>query len=337
MIVPLLTLPSVKGDLVAARHCLGRGLHLPFQVAGQDGELRLEPGRPPAGGEAVCFDTQRGVLALAKAGPLLSLLGECPVTLAGAGGDPDSWFWALFQYHLSPEVRALLGYVRLLHTERPKGFGCRLTVTLGASWVEGYVWLSPESFLALYEAGSWRATAAPLPLSFQLAIAVTLGRLRLPIVRASSLRSGDVLVLEQSYFQARGSGYVPVGRERLHGSIDDDTGRLRFTLTSIEGTSVDEDLAVPHYSGHEDDEPVMDVFGPEPFDELSMTLSVRCGTLNLTLGELRNLAPGSVLGISGFAPTMAGLYYGDRSIGQGQLVEVDGRLGLQLSRVVFGR
>ncbi|MCR4538178.1 FliM/FliN family flagellar motor switch protein [Pseudomonas sp. 18.1.10] len=337
MIVPIVTLPSIKGDVVAARHRLGRGLHLPFKVVGQAGELRLEPGRPPSGGESLCFDTQCGVLALAQAGPLLSLLGECPVTFAGAGDDPDSWFWALFQYHLSPEVRALLGYVRLLHAERPKGFGCRLTVTLGASRVEGYVWLSPESFFALHEAGAWQASAAPLPLSFQLAIDVTLGRLRLPIVQAGSLRAGDVLVLEQTAFQAGGSGYVPVGRKRLHGGIDDDTGWLRFILTSIEGTSVDEDLAVPHYSGHEDDEPVMDVFGPEPFDELSMALSVRCGTLNLTLGELRNLAPGAVLGIAGFAPGMAGLYYGDRPIGQGQLVEVDGRLGLQLSRVVFGR
>lgn len=337
MMMPLLTLPSIKGDLVAARQRLGRGLHLPFQVEGQAGELRLEPGRPPAGSEAVCFDTQCGVLALAKAGPLLSLLGECPVTLAGADNDPDAWFWALFQYHLSPEVRALLGYVRLLHTERPKGFGCRLTVTLGASWAEGYVWLSTESFLALHEAGAWRVSAAPLPLSFQLAIAVTLGRLRLPIVQACGLRAGDVLVLEQIFFQAEGSGYMPVGTKRLHGRIGDDAGCLRFTLTSIEDTSVDDDLAVPHYSGHEDDEPVTDVFGPEPFDELSMTLSVRCGTLDLTLGELRNLAPGAVLGIAGFTPGMAGLYYGDRPIGQGQLVEVDGRLGLQLSRVVFGR
>ena len=100
---------------------------------------------------------------------------------------------------------------------------------------------------------------------------------------------------------------------------------------------MDEDFIAPHYAGHEEDEPVMDVFGHEPFDELSMALNVRCGTLNLTLGELRNLAPGAVLGIAGYAPGMAGLYYGDRPIGQGQLVEVDGRLGLQLSRVMFGQ
>ena len=337
MMVPTLTLPLVNGNTVSARARLGRGLCLAFQVAGQGGALNIEPGRAPAGGETLCFETVRGVLALAEAGPLLSLLGECTVTLAKAGNDPQSWFWALFQQHLSPQVRALLGYVRLVQTERPRGVGCRLTVTLGASRVVGYMWLTPESFLALCDAAPWRTTAAPLPAAFQLAIAVTLGHTSLSIVQARSLRVGDVLVLDHAFFSAQGSGYVQVGRQRLRGCIDDDTGQLCLTLTSIEDTPVDENFAVPHYSGHEEDEQVMDVFGHEPFDELSMALNVRCGTLNLTLGELRNLAPGSVLGVTGYAPGTAGLFYGDRPIGQGQLVEVDGRLGLQLSRVTFGR
>ncbi len=335
--MPALTVPLMNGDTVAARRRLGRGLSLPFQVAGQAGELRLEPGHASAGGgKPVCFETACGVLALDEAGPLLSLMSECPMTLAQFGNDPDSWFWALYQYHLSPEIRSLLGYVRLLETDRPTEFGCRLSVTLGGSRVGGYVWLNCESFLALCEAGPWRAIAAPMPASFQLAIAVTLGCMKLPIAQLRSLRTGDVLVFEQSFFQAQGTGYVQAGRQRLHGCIDDDTRQLCLTVTSIEDTSVDEDFAPPHHSGHEEEEPVMDVFGNEPFDELSMALNVRCGTLNLTLGELRNLAPGSVLGIAGYAPGMAGLYYGDRPIGVGQLVEVDGRLGLQLSRVMFG-
>ncbi|AZE59164.1 MULTISPECIES: FliM/FliN family flagellar motor switch protein [Pseudomonas] len=337
MIMPLLSLPSIKSDTVAARHRLGRGLCLPFQVAQQRGELRLEPGHTPTTGNAVCFETACGVLAFADAAPLLSLLGECPVTLAPAGNDPDSWFWALFQHHLSPQVKALLGYVRLLEAPRPKSFGCRLTVALEASRVEGYMWLTPESFLALCDAGPWRATAGPLPASFPLAIAVVLGRVQLPIEQARSLRPGDVLVLEQTFFCAQGNGFLQVGTRRLHGCIDDDSGPLCLTLTSIEDASVDETFIAPHYSGDEEDEPVVDVFGHEPFDELSMALNVRCGTLNLSLGELRNLVPGAVLGIAGYAPGMAGLYYGDRPIGQGQLVEVDGRLGLQLSRVMFGR
>ncbi|CRM55186.1 MULTISPECIES: FliM/FliN family flagellar motor switch protein [Pseudomonas] len=337
MMMPQVTLPLVRGDTAVARRRLGRGLRLPFEVAGRRGELCLEPGRAPAGAQPLCFETACGVLALAEAGPLLSLLGECPVTLANAGNDPDSWFWALFQHHLSPQVKALLGYVRLLEVDRPEGLGCRLSVTLGAARVMGYVWLAPETLIALCDAGSWRANAAPVPASFQLAIAVTLGRLQLPIAQARSLRVGDVLMLEQNFFQTQGVGHVQVGRQRLHGCIDDGTGALCLTLTSIEGTTVDEDFEAPHYSGYEEDEPVVDVFGHEPFDELSMALNVRCGTLDLTLGELRNLAPGAVLGVTGYSPGMAGLYYGDRPIGQGQLVEIDGRLGLQLSRVMFGR
>ncbi len=90
MMMPPLTVPLVREDRVAALRRLGRGLRLPFSVAGQKGELRLEPGREPAGAQVLCFETACGVLALAEAGPLLSLMGECPVTLAQAGNDPDS-------------------------------------------------------------------------------------------------------------------------------------------------------------------------------------------------------------------------------------------------------
>lgn len=75
----------------------------------------------------------------------------------------------------------------------------------------------------------------------------------------------------------------------------------------------------------------------EPFESLLLDLTVRCGTLKLSLGELRQLAPGVVLNMEGYGAGMAGLYYGDRPIGHGQLVEVDGRLGLQLSRISFAR
>lgn len=337
MMMPVLTLRAVSGANVAARRKLGRGLRLPFQVAEQRGELLMEPGRAPAGIKPLFFESACGVLAFAEPGPLFSLLGECPVTLAEAGNDPDSWFWELFQHHLSPEVRALFGYLRLLPAPGKLNFGCRLTVTLGPCRVVGYLWLAPETLLALCDAGPWRPVAGPLLASFQLAFAVTLGHLRLPILQVRHLRAGDVVMLEQPLFDAQGNGHLHVGRHRLHGCIDDESGPLCLTLISIEETSVDEDFATQQYPGHEDDQPVVDVFGHEPFDELSMALNVRCGSLSLTLGELRNLAPGAVVGISGYAPGMAGLYYGDRPIGQGQLVEVDGRLGLQLSRVIFSR
>ena len=77
--------------------------------------------------------------------------------------------------------------------------------------------------------------------------------------------------------------------------------------------------------------------GEELFETLLVDLSVRCGAFKLSLGELRQLAPGMVLNLEGYGTGMAGLFYGDRPIGHGQLVEVDGRLGLQLSRISFSQ
>lgn len=336
MLIPSLVLPSVAADGVSARRRLGCGLQLRFQVNGEEGLLRLEPGPAPTGVEPLCFDTARGVVAFSNPGPLLSLLGACPLTLAATGNDVDSWFWALFEHHLSPQVRALFGRLRALPYAQAFNFGCRVCVALGESRAEGYFWLSADSFLALYAAGPWRPIAAAMPAQFQVEVVVVLGHLQLPVAQVGGLRPGDVVMLAQALFQVQGTGYVQVGRHRLHGRLDDETGPLCLTLNAIEETSVDKNIAAAHDPGQED-EPVMDVFGHEPFDELNMALNVRCGALNLTLGELRNLAPGAVLGVTGYAPGMAGLYYGDRPIGQGQLVEVDGRLGLQLSRVIFSR
>ncbi|PHN31689.1 FliM/FliN family flagellar motor switch protein [Pseudomonas sp. ICMP 460] len=337
MIMSVLTLPLVDAGRVAALQQLGRGLRMPFQVADQPGELLLEPGRAPANAKPLCFESAIGVLACAEPGPMFSLMGECPVTLAEASNSPTSWFWELFLHHLSPQLLALFGYLRLLPAPTKLSFGCRLTVTLGASRVAGYVWMAPQTLLAMCTAGPWQRTAGPLPLSFPLAIVVTLGRLSLQVEQLRSLRAGDVVMLQQSFFDAQGHGHLRIANHRLQGRIDDESGPLCLNLISIEETSVDEDFVIEEYPGPELDHPVVDAFGQEPFDELSMALTVRCGLMSLTLGELRNLVPGAVLGITGYAPGMAGLYYGERPIGQGQLVEVDGRLGLQMSRVVFSR
>ena len=47
------------------------------------------------------------------------------------------------------------------------------------------------------------------------------------------------------------------------------------------------------------------------------------------------VAPGSVLGISGVTPGHATLCHGERVVAHGELVEVDGHLGLHITRVVF--
>ena len=73
---------------------------------------------------------------------------------------------------------------------------------------------------------------------------------------------------------------------------------------------------------------------PWPLAGLNLELSVRSGTLNLTLAAVQHLAPGSVVNISGVTPGQATLCHGERVVAHGELVEIDGQLGLQITRVV---
>ncbi|WP_110948093.1 FliM/FliN family flagellar motor switch protein [Pseudomonas bohemica] len=71
----------------------------------------------------------------------------------------------------------------------------------------------------------------------------------------------------------------------------------------------------------------------DAIDQLPMALTLRCGSLNLTLGDLRRVAAGTVLEVSGVTPGFATLCHGERVVAEGELVDVDGRLGLQITRM----
>jgi type III secretion protein Q len=87
------------------------------------------------------------------------------------------------------------------------------------------------------------------------------------------------------------------------------------------------------------DEPMApdSVLPSSPLAGLSLELTVRSGGVNLSLEALQRLAPGSVLDVAGVAPGEATLCHGERVVAHGELVDIDGRLGLQITRVVFDR
>ncbi|KAF1032693.1 MAG: Type III secretion protein HrcQb [Pseudomonas sp.] len=85
------------------------------------------------------------------------------------------------------------------------------------------------------------------------------------------------------------------------------------------------------------EEPPHDAAPASPLPGLHLELTVRAGGVSLSLEALQHLAPGSVVGISGIAPGEATLCHGERVVAHGELVDVDGRLGLQITRVVFDR
>ena len=95
------------------------------------------------------------------------------------------------------------------------------------------------------------------------------------------------------------------------------------------------------------DEPDSDGYPDEPYnpqsaetqtaldslDQLPLSLTLRCGSLELTLGDLRRIAAGTVLPVNGVTPGFATLCHGERVVAEGELVSVEGRLGLQITRM----
>jgi len=103
------------------------------------------------------------------------------------------------------------------------------------------------------------------------------------------------------------------GPEEEFWSTDDQIGQGSETLDDEQSPPAPEDTA---------------------FESLALDLTLRCGQLTLTLAELRRLDAGTILEVSGIAPGYATLCHGERVVAEGELVDIDGRLGLQITRMV---
>ncbi|MGN8274605.1 FliM/FliN family flagellar motor switch protein [Pseudomonas sp. SMN5] len=361
-----LPLPSVSAEEAVARQRLGAGVELPFDVAGEAGLLTLRLGNGPTGTAPAAFECAHGAFVLGEPGPALSLFGECPVALPAEPGPDDEWFWSLFHQVLSEPLRQAFGFLKPQVATEVSGIACRLDVRLGSASVVSHLEIPGQTLLGLLDAAPWQRRAAPWTEHFGFRVPLLVGHLALATGQLAALRPGDVVIPETHLFDSSGQGLVRLGRHCLHVQVHSHAAPLHLTVLALEETDMsstaDTDILTPEWDdtaryAADDQDP--EAFDPaslnqaateadaedapaapqaavdhlERFDDLPLALTVRCGHLHLTLGELRNLAPGAVLQVQGVAAGAGALFYGERPVAHGELVEVDGRLGLQIVRV----
>ena len=295
---------------------------------------------------ATALETACGLLWLDDAQALLSQLSECPAILAEplTENEDNNWYWPLYNRYLAPELQALLSPLRLVSAQPGPGFDCLLELRDNqAQYSVSRLRLAADTLLHLLEQGPWQPLTNRL--DWPLRLALVLGHCPLSVEQLGSLRPGDVLLVDQALFSAAGQGYLDVGACRLH--LQQATAdALRFTLTELEdlpmNASLDhfaltdsEHLAQkePLYPPSSVNDLPADSPHPERFDNLPLALTLRAGTLSLSLGQLRHLTVGSVLSFSGCIPGQAMLCQGERILAQGELVNIDGLLGLQITRL----
>ncbi|MCV4264847.1 type III secretion system cytoplasmic ring protein SctQ [Pseudomonas capsici] len=345
-----LALRPVSTTEASIRQRIGTGLSLPFQLNRQKGQLALRlapmPGQSVDEGHLECAS---GPLRLTNTEALLGLLSSCPALLQPSDSSEDhQWYWQLYNHYLSPELQHLFGTLQPLDQTNEQGLDCLLEARINGLRVCSRLSAPPATLLDLLDRGQWQQKPVGKTWPWPVNIPLLLGHLALTYKQLKGLRPGDVLLPDHPLFTPDGHGILQLGSCRLN-LVQESANALCFTLTELEQDTMN--ATIDHFAASDSDNPILlddihlqehEEFAEttadgsddlERFNDLALALTLRAGNLSLSLGQLRSLSVGSVLTFNGCAPGNAMLFHGERALAHGELVDVEGRLGLQITRM----
>ncbi|MFJ5443809.1 type III secretion system cytoplasmic ring protein SctQ [Pectobacterium sp. CHL-2024] len=347
-----LTLPTLRAQHARIRSTLATGLVLPFIRDGLAGRLHLQLANECELVEA-SLTTQAsrwrsdiGDISLTDPFPVLSLLSDCPLLpLSEDDNAAQEWYWTLYNQSLNPVLRALVGEIYpqdRSQKEQDSREQNHNAAWLSMSWngmsVRSRMQAADDVWLALFSRADWHRQRRTLPAGMAIAIPLTLADVVLPLSALCRLRTGDLILPNRPWFTPSGEGTLSVGMLRLRGTLQlTELAPYTFTVTDMETVSMppsatDTMLAAPHSEASVLESVLTSDNVTENLPPLQVTLHLRCGSLTMTLAELQHLASGSVLTLRDVVPGQAWLYHGDIALASGDLVDVEGRLGLQITQ-----
>jgi len=330
-----LSLKKLSKQAARLRGQLGAGCSYAYQLSGEAGVLRLALADGHQPGEMSGWQCEAGTLGLTDAQAALSLMADTPTFALPATAPEQSWYWPWWQSQLSGELLALFGHIAVTEEKAAGEFLLVMTLEWGGREARSLLALSADTLARLLSKPGWQRDTLPLPADLKLAVPIALGEV---ILSPDGMKRGDVVLPQHAFFAPDGRGTIRCAGRLLHGELRIVPGTTaHFYLSEMEN----DDVTLPP---DEFEQPIT----PDPeWDEGSMTeatdfsvlplaLSVRCGQLRLTLGELSALAPGATVMIDNVTPGEALLCHGDYAVAKGELVDVEGRLGLQITQMLPG-
>ncbi|MES2075948.1 MAG: FliM/FliN family flagellar motor switch protein [Pseudomonadota bacterium] len=341
-------------DAALAR-LVGRGCAARLEALDATLELRLADGAAVDWSQAVSLAGPFGLVELAQGARLLRALTGIDAGEAGAAGEHAQWLQAAVLGRLAGTPFAAAE--RLLAAGAPQaadGRVLRLSLNTAAHALVLHARAGAASWLALLGETAWRARRLPLAAfgALPLPLALSVARHSLPLRACRALAPGDVILPDQPYFSCDGAGRIELGGLAV---------RVRYlapgalTIIALEGRTDMQEM------NHLADAPDDVRGGPPPaaealataqeqeqgqgqgqgqalgatfdtLDALPLTLSFELGQARLSLGELRALGPGAILGFDGGGAAALAIMAQGRRLGQGEAVEVDGRLAIRITQ-----
>ncbi len=167
---------------------------------------------------------------------------------------------------------------------------------------------------------AWQTASLPIPLYLGI------GETDLSVAQLSQLKQGDVVFFSRSLMTR--DQVLTLRTESVHGPWWVMPGRLEDTTVHI--------LQSAHTMSSTDsplDTELADDAAPLDMQAIPIRLSFDLGHTTLTLGELQSLQPGEVLQLARTANEYVTIRAHGAAIGTGQLVDMDGRLGVSISQL----
>lgn len=163
-------------------------------------------------------------------------------------------------------------------------------------------------------------------LDVPISVRVLAGQHVMSLNRLRALSAGDIVIPDQPFFNVEGEGSVQLGA--WHIAVQSRTGPNLEVVDVYSSSPVD----------HDESSEQFDPQSPEASDDLDALDKMRVqvqfevGSLSMTLNELQSLSAGSVLRMQGSAcPPNVRVLSGGRLLGKGELVDVNGQLGIQIT------
>ncbi|WP_113626112.1 type III secretion system cytoplasmic ring protein SctQ [Pectobacterium peruviense] len=361
-----LTLPTMRTQHARIRSTLAAGLSLPFVRDGLAGRLHLQLAHEherieeTSAAQTSDWRSDIGNFSLADPFPVLSLLSDCPLLpLTENDGAAQAWYWTLYNQSLNPVLRSLVGEIyptgatseardsAQQHgtqqcSTKQHSKSAALCAWFSVNWngivVRSRMQAADAVWLTLFSRVDWHRQRHALPAGMTIAIPLTLADVVLPFTALHRRQTGDIVLPNRPWFTPSGEGTLSSGMLRLRGTLQiAEHAPYTFTVIDMETVSmpssaIDTMLTAPHSESSALELTPMSDNVTEELPPLPITLQLRCGSLTMTLTELQHLASGSVLTLRDVVPGQAWLYHGDIALASGDLVDVEGRLGLQITQ-----
>lgn len=323
-----LVLNKISHSAAQASTRIGAGCTLEFELKQAKGMLTLTPvatlnqeqlskRMTPGGG--ICLNNVYGFIRMLT-----------PMPLQNDDQALKTLFWDLAISYLAAPLKPLLGNFAQLDDEVPDtGVSMECLFNWQIQCAEqiqaGQLSMSGDTLAYWLNQAPWQYQDPPAPKQLKLSIALILGRFELFCRAFKALEPGDVVFPQKPQFDTTGKGQITLGKQQVELQWQR-SNEYQVTAITERAMTTSEPTATPVEPDDELDK----------FDDVELQFTIEAGQLSLPLKQLRTLSIGSILTAEGFTPGQAYLRHRNMVVGRGQLVDVDGRLGLQLQSVEVG-